>query len=427
MASTAVRVTINVMELIVSDQANHVPRLPAEPRFIGLLEAAHALQPRTVAVRRQLHKHPEQGLELPRSQASVLHALEGLDLEITTGKSCSSVTAVLTGGQPGPTVLLRGDMDALPLTEESGLAFASQVDGTMHACGHDTHVAMLASAARLLHSRREVLAGKVIFMFQPGEEGHHGARHMIHEGVLEAAGTPPVRALALHITSTAPTGSICSRPGPIMSAADQFFVTITGRGGHGAMPHGALDPVPAAAEMVGALHAMIGRRINAFEPVVLTVGRIAAGTTTNIIPETATLEGTVRSLSEATRKILHEEVARICEHVGAAHGCRVAVEIRPGYPSTVNDAAVAERVLELAGSVLGDGRALMLEHPVMTSEDFSYILQRVPGALAFLGACPPGVTPADAAPNHSNRVHFDESALAPGVAVYAAFALDTLR
>jgi hippurate hydrolase len=416
------------MELIVADQANNVPRPAApDPRFTGLLAAAHALQPRTVALRRQLHKHPEQGLDLPRTQAAVLHALEGLDLEITTGKSCSSVVAVLNGARPGPAVLLRGDMDALPLQEDTGLAFASEIDGSMHACGHDSHVAMLVSAARLLHDRRDALAGKVIFMFQPGEEGHHGARHMIHEGVLDAAGEPPIRALALHITSTAPTGAICGKPGATMSAADSFTVTVTGRGGHGAMPHGALDPVPAAAAMVGALHTMIGRRINAFEPAVLTVARITAGTTTNIIPETAELEGTIRSLAEPTRRILHEELVRICENIGAAYGCRVAVDLRPGYPSTVNDAAVADRVLELAGSVLGEGRALRLEHPVMTSEDFSYILQRVPGALAFLGACPPGVTPTDAAPNHSNRVHFDESAFAGGVATYAAFALDTLR
>lgn len=415
------------MELIVPDQANQIPRLPMDPRLIGLLEAAHALQPRTVALRRQLHKHPEQGLDLPNTQKAVLHALDGLDLEITTGKSSSSVVAVLTGGRPGPAVLLRGDMDALPLQEETGLAFASQIDGSMHACGHDTHVAMLVSAARLLHTRKDSLAGKVILMFQPGEEGHHGARHMIHEGVLTKAGEPPVKALALHITSTAPSGAICTRSGPIMSAADSFTVTVTGRGGHGAMPHGALDPVPAAAEMVGALHTMIGRRINTFEPVVLTVARITTGTTTNIIPETAELEGTLRSLSEASRRILHEELIRVCEHVGAAHGCRVAVDLRPGYPATVNDELVAERVLGLAGSVLGDGRGLTLDHPLMTSEDFSYILQRVPGALAFLGACPPGVEPADAAPNHSNRVHFDESALAHGVAVYAAFALDTLR
>jgi amidohydrolase len=407
------------MNVIVPDQA--------DARFTGLAAAAHALQPRTVALRRQLHKHPEQGLDLPRSQAAVLHALEGLDLKITTGKACSSVVAVLQGDQPGPAVLLRGDMDALPLQEESGLSFASEVDGSMHACGHDTHTAMLASAARLLHSRRDALAGRVIFMFQPGEEGYHGARHMIHEGVLDAAGDQPIKAFALHITSTAQTGNICTRPGPIMGAADSFLVRVTGRGGHAAMPDAALDPVPVAAEMVGALHGMIGRRVGVFEPAVLTVARITAGTTTNIIPETAELEGTLRCMSEQTRRRMQEAVIQLCEHIGKAHGCRVSVDITPGYPPTVNDEAVTGQVLKLADLVLGDGHGVNLENPAMTAEDFSYILQRVPGTLAFLGACPPGVTPAEAAPNHSNRVHFDESALANGVAMYSAFALDTLR
>lgn len=415
------------MNVIVPDQADHGPELAADPRFTGLSAAARALQPRTVALRRQLHKHPEQGLNLPASQAAVLHALEGLDLKISTGKACSSITAVLEGAQPGPTVLLRGDMDALPLHEDSGLPFASEVAGSMHACGHDTHTAMLASSARLLHSRRDALAGKVIFMFQPGEEGYHGARHMIHEGLLDVTGELPTKALALHITSTAATGTVCCRPGVIMAAADSFLVRVTGKGGHAATPDGALDPIPVAASMVGALHTMVSRRVSVFEPAVLTVARITAGTTTNIIPETAEIEGTVRSLSEATRRTMHEEIARVCENIAAAHGCRVSVDLTPGYPSTVNDEAVAERLLELADAVLGGGHGAAMAHPAMTAEDFSYVLQRVPGALAFLGACPPGVSPAEAPPNHSNRVHFDESAFANGVAIYAAFALDALR
>jgi amidohydrolase len=415
------------MKVIVAEQATPPPELADDPRFSGLLEAARALQPRTVALRRLLHKHPEQGLELPRSQAAVLHALEGMDLRITTGKSCSSVVAVLDGGQDGPAVLLRGDMDALPLQEDSGLPFASEVPGAMHACGHDTHTAMLTSAARLLHSRREALAGRVVFMFQPGEEGHHGARHMIHDGLLDAAETPVSKAFALHITSTAPSGVVCCRPGTIMAAADSFAVRVIGNGGHGAMPQDALDPVPAAAAMVGALHTMVTRRVSAFEPIVLTVGRITAGTTTNIIPESAELEGTLRTMSEATRRLMHQEITRVCEGVGAAYGCRVQVELRPGYPATVNDEAVAGRVIDLAGSVLGSGHGAHMADPLMASEDFSYVLQRVPGALAFLGACPPGTAPEEAPPNHSNRVHFDESALANGVATYAAFALDALR
>jgi len=398
-----------------------------DPRMSGLVEAARALQPRTVALRRRLHRHPEQGLALPDTQAAVLHALTGLDLRIDTGASCGSVTAVLDGARPGPTVLLRADMDALPLREDSGLEFASEVDGTMHACGHDTHTAMLVSAARLLSSRRDALAGKVVFMFQPGEEGYHGARHMLDDGVLGAAGRSVERAFALHITSTVASGLVRCRPGPIMGSADTFTVLVTGRGGHAAVPEAALDPVPVAAEMVGALQTMITRRVSVFAPAVLTIGRITAGTTTNIIPETAELEGTVRTLSEATRTMVLAELKRVCEHVAAAHGCRAQVDVTVGYPVTVNDAGVAGQVLDIAGDVLGRRHAVAMPDPLMAAEDFSYVLNEVPGALAFLGACPPGVDPAEAEPNHSNRVHFDESAFAAGVALYAAVALDWLR
>jgi hippurate hydrolase len=401
--------------------------LTDDPRFSGLLEAARALQPRTVALRRQLHKHPELGLRLPRSQAAVLHALEGLDLQVTKGESCDSVVAVLNGGQPGPTVLLRGDMDALAMPEDSGLAFASQEPGTMHACGHDTHTAMLASAARLLHSRRDALAGRVIFMFQPGEEGHDGARHMLDEGVLDAGGRKVVRALALHITATATSGVVTCRPGPIMASADAWTVTVTGRGGHGAMPFHAIDPVPAAAAMVGALQTMVTRRFSVFDPAVLTVGRITAGTKSNVIPETAELEGTVRTMSDDVRKQVLEEIPQMCQHIAAAYGCTTTFEVVTGYPPTRNDAEVSGRVLELASGLLGPRFGPPMADPLMAAEDFSYVLQKVPGALAFLGACPPGTEPDKAPPNHSNRVHFDESAFAHGVAMYAAFALDTLR
>ncbi|WP_285749533.1 M20 family metallopeptidase [Lentzea sp. NBRC 105346] len=398
-----------------------------DPRFIGLLEAARALQPRTVALRRQIHKHPEQGLNLPNTQASVLHALEGLPVQVIPGKSTSSVVAVLAGDNPGPTVLLRGDMDALPLQEATGLPYASEVDGSMHACGHDTHVAMLASTVRLLADRRAALNGKVVFMFQPGEEGHHGARYMIEEGLLDAAGRPVEKAFALHITSTLRSGVVTCRPGPIMASADTFHVHIKGRGGHGAMPHDALDPVPAAAAMVGALQTMIGRRVSVHAPAVVTVAHIKAGTTTNIIPETAILEGTIRTLSEATRSLVHKEIKQVCKHTAAAHGCHAEVSIVPGYPVTVNDDQVGQHVVELAASAMGARWSEPMADPLMGAEDFSYVLQKVPGALAFLGACPRGVELAEAAPNHSNRVLFDEAAMEHGVATYAAFALDALR
>src|SRR5689334_10243352 len=209
----------------------------SDPRFVGLLEGARSLQPRTVALRRQIHRHPEQGLQLPRTQAAILHALEGLPLKVTKGESTTSVVAVLEGDQPGPTVLLRGDMDGLPLQEDTGLPYASEVDGSMHACGHDTHVAMLASSARLLVDRRDALRGKVLFMFQPGEEGYHGARYMIEEGLLDDG---VEKAFALHITSSLKSGVVTCRPGPIMASGDTFHVHVKGRGGHGAMPHNAL-------------------------------------------------------------------------------------------------------------------------------------------------------------------------------------------
>ncbi|HEX6343401.1 M20 family metallopeptidase [Umezawaea sp.] len=398
-----------------------------DPRFAGLLDAARAVQPRTVALRRQVHRHPEQGLDLPVTRAAVLEALADLPLKITLGERTSAVVAVLEGGKPGPSVLLRGDMDALPLQEDTGLDYASEVDGTMHACGHDTHVAMLASAARLLCERRAELAGRVVFMFQPGEEGQHGARFMLEEGLLDVAGPRVEKALAVHITSTLRSGVVTCRPGPIMASADTFHVTVTGRGGHGGMPHDAIDPVPPTAAMVGALQTMVARRVSVHEPAVVTIAHLRAGTTTNIIPETALLEGTVRTLSAATRTLVHQELRQVCEHVAAAHGCTATVEVVPGYPVTVNDDVVGPHVLDLAARAIGPAWAEPMLDPLMGAEDFSYVLERVPGAMAFLGACPPGVDLAVAEANHSNRVLFDDDAMVHGVVLHTAFALDALR
>ncbi|WP_132875494.1 M20 metallopeptidase family protein [Tamaricihabitans halophyticus] len=398
-----------------------------EARFTGLLGEAKALQPKTVALRRRLHKNPELGLQLPETQAAILAVLADLPIEVTTGDSTTSVVGVLRGSKPGPTVLLRADMDALPLTEETGVQFASQVDGVMHACGHDTHVAMLASAARVLSARRDALAGSVVFMFQPGEEGHHGARYMLDEGVLDAAGARVTDAFALHITSGAESGTLCFRSGPILASTDDFRVTVQGKGGHGSAPHRTVDPVPAAADMVGALQTALTRRVDAFDPAVLSVTKIAAGTTTNIIPETAELQGTIRTLNEETRAQLRAELTRICEHVAIAHGCTAQVNLTTGYPVTVNDPGATDRASRLATGLLGERHVEQMADPILGGEDFSYVLQEVPGTFAFIGACPPGVQPDDAAPNHSNRVCFDESALATGVSMYAAYALDTLR
>ncbi|GAA1980845.1 M20 family metallopeptidase [Amycolatopsis minnesotensis] len=403
-----------------------LPSLP-DARLAGLLAEARELHPKTVELRRAIHRYPEEGLHLPETLAKIEAALEGLPLETTAGKGSTALTAVLRGGRPGPAVLLRADMDALPLHEETGLGFASTVPESMHACGHDAHVAMLVSAAHLLSAHAGELAGSVVFMFQPGEEGYHGARHMIHEGVLDAAGEQVERAFALHVYANLPSGVITTRPGPFLASADRFSVRVTGKGGHGSAPHQAIDPVPAAAAMVGALQTMITRRVSVFEPAVVSVARIAAGTTSNIIPEVAELEGTIRTLSERTRALVREELPKVCEAIGQAHGCRVLADVEPGYPVTVNDPAEAARVLALAGDALGEEHAEPMLDPLMSAEDFSYVLQRVPGAMAFLGACPPGTGPADAAAIHSNRVLFDEDALDHGVAMHAAFALDALR
>ena len=393
-----------------------------------LLTRARSLQPRTVVLRRALHRRPELGLDLPETREAVLGALADLPLEIHLGVGVSSVVAVLQGDRPGPTVLLRGDMDALPMPEDTGLPYASELAGRMHACGHDTHVAMLASAARLLAERRAELAGRVLFMFQPGEEGFHGALHMIDEGLLDATGPAgcPELAYALHISATLPAGELHLRPGPLMAAADTIRVVVTGRGGHASAPHDALDPVPAAAAMVGALQTALGREVAAHDAAVLTVAHITAGTTTNVIPETAHLEGTMRTLDEDVRTRLREVVRRVCHHTALAHGCTAEVDIEPGYPVTVNDDDAADRASGVGREVLGATRVATMPTPIMGAEDFSYVLQRVPGALAFLGGCPGGTDPATAPPNHSNRVRFDEQAMASGVAVYAGLALDAL-
>jgi hippurate hydrolase len=395
----------------------------------ALTAHARSVQPRTVALRRALHRHPELGLTLPKTRDAVVAALADLPLQVHLGRAVSSVVAVLDGTRPGPTVLLRGDMDALPLPEETGLEFASEVDGVMHACGHDTHVAMLCSAARLLAARRDELGGRVLFMFQPGEEGFHGARHMIDEGLLDRSGPAgrPEAAYALHISATVPSGELHVRPGPLMAAADIVRVTVSGRGGHASAPHDALDPVPAAAAMVGALQTAITRRVDTHQPVVLTIAHITAGTTNNVIPETAFMEGTLRTLSETTRTQMHEEIRRVCRYTALAHSCAAGVEIVPGYPVTINDDAATARVAALSGALFGPDRVISMPNPIMGAEDFSYVLAEVPGALAFLGGCPPGVDPLSAPPNHSNRVIFDEDALSSGVAVYAALALDALR
>lgn len=389
-----------------------------------LLESARALMPELIRVRRAIHQHPEIGLHLPATRQVVVEVLEELDVEIHLHERTSGVVAIIRGGGDGPAVLLRADMDALPMPEDTGLAFASASGDVMHACGHDLHTSMLLGAARLLSDRRDQLAGPAMLMFQPGEEGDHGARWMLDEGLLKTGGVEPARAFALHVLSVMASGTVAVRSGPMMASADEIRITVTGRGGHASMPHLVVDPVPVAAEIVLAIETAITRRISVFDPTVVTFGRMSAGTAHNVIPETALLNGTIRALSEETRSATHELVARVAHGVAAAHDTTVEVDIQQGYPVTVNDADQHRLVSEVARRHFGDEAVVELANPIMGAEDWSYVLERVPGVMTFLGACPSHLDPAAAPPNHSNRVDFDEEAMAAGAALYAAVALE---
>lgn len=390
----------------------------APARTIWIKEG-EALLPEMVTLRRAIHAEPELGLFTPRTAEKTKAALAGLPLDIAEGPSTSGFVARLSGPENGRTVLLRGDMDALPLTEETGLPFSSRNPGAMHACGHDTHVAMLVGAARTLCKHRGRLAGTVLFMFQPGEEGHHGARYMLDDGLIAPL---PDAAFALHISPNIPSGVFAGKAGPMMAAADKFLVTIKGRGGHASMPHDTADPIPVACEIVTALQSMVTRRVPAFDPAVLTVARIAAGTTNNIIPETAELEGTIRSFSERSRATAVEGLDRVVRNVAAAHRCEATVDVEPGFPVTICNADAVALARKTAEALFSEKGWLTMPTPMMGAEDFSYVLQKVPGAMIFLGAAPEGGDFHSCCALHSNRMVLDERAMARGVAMHCAVA-----
>jgi amidohydrolase len=370
-----------------------------------------------VALRREIHREPELGFDTKRTAEKVLNALDGLPLEMETGVAENGVVATLKGEGDGPMVALRADMDALPIQEETGLPFASEEDGKMHACGHDGHTSMLVGAARALSQDhlRERLNGSVKFVFQPAEEGGGGGRVMVEEGVAEGVSS----IFALHLWPGLPFGKAATKAGPIMAAADAFEITVKGSGGHGAMPHLTTDAVTIAAQIVTALQTVVSREVNPVEPAVLTVGEIEAGFAFNIIPETARLGGTVRTLDADLREKIPERMEELAR--GVARGMRGDIELdyRFSYPVTQNDADAAELALGVIGELFGEENAVKLDHSSMGAEDFAFFLEKVPGAFIWLGV-------GDVSGLHTPKFAFDEEILPQGSALLAALALESL-
>jgi hippurate hydrolase len=391
-----------------------------------VLIQAKAMLPELQALRRKLHQIPEFGLELPKTLDLILKQINGLG-EITTSKEISSAVLHIKGDQPGPTVLLRADMDALAVIEDTNLDYAS-TNGFMHACGHDLHMAMGVGAAKILSSRKSEIKGDVIIFFQPGEEGHHGADVMIDQGDLMVSGSKPIRAYGLHVFSSYPLGMMGSKAGPLMASAGDLFVTVTGSGGHGSMPWLSKDPISVLTEIMSALQTMVTKRFNAFDPVIVNIGWLKAGdtATTNVIPESASFGATVRVFSEENATKLKKYTTELAESIAKAFGLSATVEFTRATKVLVNDASAIQAVEKVTTKLFGAGRYVNLPAPIAGGEDFASIVHEIPGAFVFMGAAPPGVDPSTAATNHSNKAVFDDSVLADGAALLVELAFEAL-
>lgn len=397
----------------------------------AILDDARQLHGQMVQLRHRLHQAPELGLELPRTQETVLEELADLPLEITLGTGCTSIGAVLRGtaelpeGRERPAVLLRADMDALPIQEASGVEFSSRIDGRVHACGHDLHTAMLAGAARLLAERRHRLAGDVVFMFQPGEELLAGAPMMIEEGILDLPGRRVDSAYGLHVFSSGgKNGTFLTRQGIMMSAADALFVTVVGHGGHGSAPQQAKDPVPVMAEMITALQTMVTRQFDAHDPVVVSVGMVKAGEAINVIPDTAKFGASLRMYSPESRAKLQQAVPRLLQGIASAHGLEVEVEYLVGGRVLANEQENTDFAIERITQLFGAERHIAMAKPLGGSEDFADVLAQVPGSFINLDAT---ALSGDAGEfNHSPRAVFDDSVLGAGTALYTDLAFSRL-
>ena len=391
-----------------------------------VLTQAQAMLPELQTLRRKLHAMPEFGLQLPNTLKVILEQIEGLGT-ITTSKQISSAVLHIKGSQPGPTVLLRADMDALAVVEDTGLEYAS-TNGYMHACGHDLHMAMGVGAAKILASRKDQLKGDVIVFFQPGEEGHHGADFMLEHGDHMVTGNKPIRAYGLHVFSSYPLGMMGSKAGPLMSSSGDMFVTVTGSGGHGSMPWLSKDPISVLSEIMSALQTMVTKRFNAFDPVIVNIGWVSAGdqATTNVIPESASFGATVRVFSEENAAKLKTFTKELAESIAKGFGLTATVEFSVPTKVLVNNPEAIKSVEQVTSRIFAPGRYINLPTPIAGGEDFASIIHEIPGAFVFMGAAPVGVDISTAATNHSNKAVFDDAVLADGAALLAELAIDAL-
>jgi amidohydrolase len=382
------------------------------------LDLPRELIDEAIATRRDLHAHPELGFEEVRTAAIVAARLRALAYEVHEGIGTTGVVGVLHGVRPGKTIMLRADMDALPLSEESAHAYASTEDGKMHACGHDGHVAILLGAARAIAARKTDVAGTIVLCFQPAEEGKGGAKAMVDEGLLERFGVE--RAYGLHLFSQLETGVLGFREGPFYASSDSIEIRIDGHGGHGAAPHLSVDPILVAAEFVASVQKVVSRQIDPIEPAVITIGAIHGGTTHNVIPSHVTMLGTVRAFDSGVRRRMAERIERVLRGVCEASGASFAFEYLWRYPVTSNDAAQTRYVKALAERSFGTARATESARH-MGAEDFAFFAERVPACYFVLGS---SGGPQSSFPHHHGKFDIDEAALETGIKMMLALALD---
>lgn len=386
------------------------------------LQEAHELFEYTQFLRRDFHRHPELGFKEVRTAGVVARELRSLGLEVYTGIAETGVVALIEGERPGPVALLRFDMDALPITEQTGAEYASQNAGVMHACGHDAHTAVGLTVARILQNHRRELAGTVKLVFQPAEEGEGGAERMVAEGVLD--NPRPALALALHVWNEKPLGWLGITPGPVMAAAEIFHLRVRGKGGHGAVPHLAVDPVLASAQIVSALQSIVARNVPPSKTAVITVASIHGGDAFNVIPPVVEMQGTIRTFEPEVRSVVLSRFTEVIESVAAAMGCQAEIEIKSISPAVINDPEITRQVQALAVQLFPES-TIDSAHSTMGSEDFSFMLQTIPGCFYFLGSANPekGLD----ANHHHPRFDIDEQVLPRAVALMASAAAHFLR